>query len=442
MTNLKAAFLTLGCKTNHYETDAIRMQFEAAGFQIVDFGETANVYLVNTCTVTAEADRKSRQMLRRARQANPQALVVALGCQVVIGDAADWADLGIGNTDKSRTCEKVLEQLRRRGLPDLPDCPAARLHEDGAFDEMGQVGKQSETRAYIKIEDGCNQFCSYCAIPLARGRVRSRERAHILAEAVSLAERGYREVVLTGIHLCSYGSDRGEPDHAVMDLALELAGIPGIERIRLGSLDPKSVTGSFIRLAAQNQKLCPHFHLSLQSGCDRTLAHMNRRYTAAEYREAVRALRASFADPGITTDLIVGFPGESEDDFRQSLDFCREMGFLRMHVFRYSARKGTRAASMPGRVDPQVIADRSRQMMALASDMALACHSRQVGRQLTVLTERQGPDGLYEGYSESYVPVRFRARQRIETGSLVTVTGLKVDADFLLAKRHDRQFMI
>ncbi|NLO36237.1 MAG: tRNA (N(6)-L-threonylcarbamoyladenosine(37)-C(2))-methylthiotransferase MtaB [Clostridiaceae bacterium] len=436
MTAPSAAFLTLGCKTNHYETDAIRMQFEAAGFQIVAFSAAADVYLVNTCTVTAEADRKSRQMLRRARQANPEALVVAMGCQVEIGDAATWADLSIGNARKSTACGQVIEALRQRGgQADLPACPATQPLELSAYDELGQVSSQSETRAYIKIEDGCNQFCSYCAIPLARGRVRSRERGHILAEARGLADRGYREVVLTGIHLCSYGSDRGEPAHAVMELALELANMPGIERIRLGSLDPGMVTDTFIRLAAQNPRLCPHFHLSLQSGCDRILARMNRHYTSDGYRAVVRALRESFSDPGITTDLIVGFPGEAEADFAQSLAFCREMDFLRMHVFRFSPRQGTRAASLPDPVAPQLIARRSRQMMSLASDMALAGHTRQIGRQMTVLTERQRPDGLYEGYSETYVPVRFRARQTPEAGSLVTVTGRHATADYLLAEQ-------
>lgn len=441
MSRPKAAFHTLGCKTNHYETDAVRMQFAAAGFELVDFSEPADVYLVNTCTVTAEADRKSRQMLRRARQQNQQALVVAMGCQAVIGDAADWADLIIDNDHKSAALQCVLERLAHPapcGTRDIavesdvrqPGLEAA-VRDPSGYDELGLVACQSETRAYIKIEDGCNQFCSYCVIPLARGRVRSRDQSQIIREAEALAEAGYKEIVLTGIHLCSYGTDRGLPGHAVMELSLELAKIKGIERIRLGSLEPRFVTDTFIRLAAANPRLCPHFHLSLQSGSDPVLRRMNRSYTSADFRRVVTALRERFGDPGITTDLIVGFPGESEADFADSLSFCAEMAFSRMHVFRFSPRSGTAAARMADRVPPDVTARRSHRMIGLASELALRCHTRQIGRSQAVLVEKKRADGLYEGYSQTYVPVRFRALGKLSLNTVVQVTGLRAEAEFL-----------
>ena len=430
---IRAAFHTLGCKTNHYETDAMRAQFARAGFDIVPFSEQADVYLVNTCTVTGEADRKSRQMLRRARQNNPDALIVAVGCQVVLGDAAAWADLTIGTEGKNQAIDRVLMVLKNQN-PDLP----SHSYESAAgktYDEFGPVDQQSETRAFVKIEDGCNHFCSYCAIPLARGRVRSRGRGQIIEEAKALAAAGYREIVLTGVHLCSYGLDLGLQGHAVMEMALELAGIDGIDRIRLGSLEPLSVTPAFIRLAAQNTKLCPHFHLSMQSGSDTVLARMNRRYRTADYRKVVDGLRGSFADPGITTDVIVGFPGETNQEFADTLAFSEEMAFSRMHVFRYSARKGTRAAVMPDPVVPDRIAKRSKRMLELAEKMSLTYNSRQVGRLHQVLIEQQ-VDGYLTGYTAEYVPARLPVQDGLipRLGSIQLVCGLRAEADYLLCQ--------
>jgi threonylcarbamoyladenosine tRNA methylthiotransferase MtaB len=404
------------------------MQFAAAGFELVPFSEPADVYIINTCTVTAEADRKSRQMLRRARQANARALVVAMGCQAVIGDAADWADIVIDNEHKSMAARLVLAHL----AGGEPADPAALDRKTIGFDELGPVSQQSETRAYIKIEDGCNQFCSYCVIPLARGRVRSRSQSQIIREAEALAAAGYKEIVLTGIHICSYGSDMGLPGHAIMELALELAGIDGIERIRLGSLEPRFVSVDFIRLAAANPRLCPHFHLSLQSGSDRILSRMNRQYGTGDFRQVVAALRQSFPDPGITTDLIVGFPGETDDDFAESLSFCAEMAFSRMHVFRFSPRAGTAAARMSGAVPAEEIARRSQRMISLASGMSEHYHSRLVGKTHAVLVEKLRDDGLFEGYTPAYVPVRFQAHTDLAPGAVVQVTGIGAAADFLL----------
>ncbi|MDW7655545.1 MAG: tRNA (N(6)-L-threonylcarbamoyladenosine(37)-C(2))-methylthiotransferase MtaB [Bacillota bacterium] len=442
MKKQRAAFHTLGCKTNHYETDAVKMQFAAAGFELVPFTEPADIYLVNTCTVTAEADRKSRQMLRRARQSNAQALVVAMGCQATIGDAAAWADLVIDNDCKRLAVQRVLAYLADREPAAAPDQPlhvdhiqADAIHPDLKkidFDEFGPVSRQSETRAYIKIEDGCNQFCSYCVIPLARGRVRSRSQSLIIREAEALAAAGYKEIVLTGIHICSYGADRDLPGHAVMELALELAGITGIERIRLGSLEPRFVTDTFIRLAAENPCLCPHFHLSLQSGSDRILNRMNRQYVTDDFRQVVAALRSSFPDPGITTDLIVGFPGETETDFAESLSFCAEMAFSRMHVFRFSPRDRTAAARMSDVVPTDEIARRSQRMISLATDLSACYHGRQVGKTHAVLVEKMRDDGLFEGYTPAYVPMRFQAHTDLAPGAIVQVAGTRAEADFLL----------
>lgn len=443
MTMFRAAFHTLGCKTNHYETDAIAGQFARAGFSQVSFDAAADVYIINTCTVTGEADRKSRQMLRRVRKLAPEAIVVAMGCHAELSDASAYADIVIGTRGKNRALSLVRQLQQQRGLtiPEAaagsdgynPDGPASAADQD-SFEEMGIVDQQSETRAYIKIEDGCNSFCSYCAIPLARGRIRSREEAAILAEARALARVGYQEIVLTGIHVCSYGADRGQPSHAVMELAARLAEIPGIQRIRLGSLEPLSVTPAFIDLAARNVKLCPHFHLSLQSGSDSVLARMNRRYHTADYRSVVAALRSIFPQAGLTTDVIVGFPGETDEEFAASLDFCTEMGFSRMHIFRYSPRQGTRAASLPDPVPAPVSSRRSLAMQALADQLALQFHRRQLRYRQSVLIETVVAAGWAEGYTPAYVPVRILAGGHLQPGQIYEVIPETADSEFLFCK--------
>ncbi len=428
MAKLRAAFHTLGCKTNHYETDGMRQQFIRAGFEVVPFTEPADVYIVNTCTVTAEADRKSRQMLHRAKQVNPAALVVAVGCQVVLNGAAKWADLSLGNQEKSKIVEKVRAALAGQS-------PANESDPSSLYDEFGSVDQQSETRAYVKIEDGCNNACAYCAIPLARGRVRSRSREQIKLEARALAEAGYQELVLTGIHLCSYGLDLGLPNHAVMELALDLSDIPGIKRIRLGSLEPLSVTPAFMEQAGRNSKLCPHFHLSLQSGSDAVLAKMNRRYRTDDFRTVTAGLRRTFNNPGLTTDVIVGFPGETEEQFAESLAFCEEMAFSRMHIFRFSARQGTRAASMPDPVSPEEIGRRSQLMLELADRLAMQYHRTQVGHLHQILLEQLRPDGFFEAYTPEYVPVRLPAAPGLAGGQLITVRGVAAESDFLICEQ-------
>lgn len=428
MEKKRIAFHTLGCKTNQYETDGLIKLFTNAGFEHVPFKEKADIYLINTCTVTAEADRKSRQMLRQARQRNKAAVIVATGCQTVLGDSAKWADLVVDSHHKSGAVQAVQAFIAGQEQEDTPG-------QELCFDEIGLVDSQSETRAYLKIEDGCDQYCSYCIIPFARGPVRSRSEASIMAEARALANAGYKELVLTGIHLCSYGSDRGLPGHAVMELALELAKIKGVERIRLGSLEPRFVTGEFIRLAGANPRLCPHFHLSLQSGSDKTLRLMRRRYDTADFARAVNGLRQAFPEPAITTDLIVGFPQETEEDFADSLSFCREMAFARMHVFRYSPRQGTTAARMTGQVGSEQLARRSREMISLAEEMALAYHQAHLGRELPVLVEKIREDGLYEGLSPNYLTIRFRSGSLLETGQIYSVFLEQAQPDFILGAK-------
>ncbi|MDD4461357.1 MAG: tRNA (N(6)-L-threonylcarbamoyladenosine(37)-C(2))-methylthiotransferase MtaB [Eubacteriales bacterium] len=419
------AFHTLGCKTNHYETDALRQQFLSAGFEEVPFHASADVYILNTCTVTGEADRKSRQMLHRARRLNEDALIVALGCATELGLQDDAADLHLGTRQKSAAFRQVMQMLSGS----LQPAADITIADDGsAFDEWGAVSHQSETRGYVKIEDGCDNHCAYCAITLARGPVRSRRPDQVIGEAKALAEAGYREIVLTGIHICSYGLEWNRPGEHLMELAADLAGIPGIDRIRLGSLEPRSITPGFLALARQNPKLCPHFHLSLQSGSDTVLGRMRRQYQTSHYREVVDELRRHFDDPGITTDIIVGFPGETEQEHADSLAFCREIGFSRMHVFRYSAREGTAAASMPDQVDPQIMIRRSDDMSKLADRLAAACHQRLIGKTVSLIVEKQLPDGSFSGYSERYLPISLSSDEALCPGDLVLATVRSADA--------------
>lgn len=411
----KIAVLNLGCKVNRYETDAVLQQFLDAGYQPAGFREAADVYVLNTCAVTGEAARKSGQMLRRARKQNPDAVLVVMGCHIQLG--GDWAeaDIAVGNQGKSRVYAAV-EHFRRdwedRGgrSEDRPEpvdlSQPMPLTERVDFEDFGSVSHQTETRAYLKIQDGCNNFCSYCAIPYARGRVRSRSEESILQEAADLAAQGFQELVLTGIHVCSYGKDRGEPSTALMELCSKIAAIPGVQRLRLGSLEPLSVTEEFVRLAAANPKLCPHFHLSLQSGSDGTLQRMRRKYTAQQFRQVVQALRSAYGSGlGLTTDVIVGFPGETEEEFVESVAFCREMAFSRMHVFRYSQRAGTAAVSLPNPVSPEVSSLRAGVMGQLAEQMQAAHAQNRMGQTEQILLEQLDEAGCYTGYAPNYDPL-------------------------------------
>ena len=402
----KAALHNLGCKVNAYETEAMQQMLESAGYEIVSFGEKADVYVINTCSVTNMADRKSRQMLHRAKKLNPDAVVVAAGCYVQTKEeeaAVDEAiDIIIGNNRKHELVSMLDEFFRDHGKIDAVLDINDRNQE---FEELYLDKPSEHTRAFIKVQDGCNQFCSYCIIPYARGRVRSRNMDSVLEEVGRLAENGYQEVVLTGIHLSSYGIETGE---SLLHLIQEIHKVEGIRRIRLGSLEPKVVTEEFASELSKLEKVCPHFHLSLQSGCDATLQRMNRKYTAAEYEAGCNILRKYFDHPAITTDVIVGFPGETEEEFATTKAFLEQIHFYEMHIFQYSKRQGTRAAVMKDQVPENIKKVRSAELITLGDKMSQEFRSYYLGRQEDVLFEEEAEiDGTsyYVGYTKEYVKV-------------------------------------
>lgn len=440
----RLAVLNLGCKVNRYETDAVAQQFVEAGYVLVDFREPAEVYVLNTCAVTGEAARKSGQMLRRARKQAPDAVIVVMGCHIQLGGEWAAADIAVGNQGKSGVFAAVehfrhvwsLKGFRLEDRPEPMDLTREMpLSERPDFEDFGAVSQQSETRAYLKIQDGCNNFCSYCAIPYARGRVRSRAEDSILEEARQLVERGFQEIVLTGIHVCSYGKERGEPSTALTTLCLKLAELPGLARIRLGSLEPLSVTPEFVEQAARNPKLCPHFHLSLQSGSEATLQRMRRRYTPEQYRRVVESLRAAYGERlGLTTDVIVGFPGETEADFEESLAFCEEMGFTRMHLFPYSPREGTAALHLPNPVPRFVANQRVSRLAEVAERLQQAHFERRVGQVDTVLLEQTDAQGCFTGYTPNYDPVVLQQPEvALEAGQLLPVQFVGIRQGRLVA---------
>lgn len=384
----KAAFHNLGCKVNSYETEAMQQLLDDAGYEIVPFREGADVYIINTCSVTNVADRKSRQMLHRAKKMNPSAAVVAVGCYVQAAGAElkkdEAVDLIVGNNQK-------------KDLVEILDDYFADHENSGEILDIGHSQEYEElhirriadhTRAFIKVQDGCNQFCSYCIIPYTRGRVRSRRPEDIEREVRGIAEAGYKEIVLTGIHLSSYGVDfKDEQKENLLTLIKRLDQIPGIERLRLGSLEPRIVTREFAKELASLRTICPHFHLSLQSGCDATLKRMNRRYNAAEYQACCEILREEFDNPAITTDVIVGFPGETEEEFAETERFLKAIHFYEMHIFKYSRRAGTRAADMPDQVPEGTKSVRSDILLALEKQQSLEYRGRFLGTEEEILLE-------------------------------------------------------
>ena len=384
----KAAFHNLGCKVNSYETEAMQQLLEDAGYEIVPFREGADVYIINTCSVTNVADRKSRQMLHRAKKMNPSAAVVAVGCYV----QAAGAEL-----KKDEAVELIVGNNQKKDLVQILDDYFADHENSGEILDIGHSQEYEElhirriadhTRAFIKVQDGCNQFCSYCIIPYTRGRVRSRRPEDIEHEVRGIAEAGYKEIVLTGIHLSSYGVDfKDEQKENLLTLIKRLDQIPGIERLRLGSLEPRIVTREFAKELARLRTICPHFHLSLQSGCDATLKRMNRRYNAAEYQACCEILREEFDNPAITTDVIVGFPGETEEEFAETERFLKAIHFYEMHIFKYSRRAGTRAADMPDQVPEGTKSVRSDILLALEKQQSLEYRGRFLGTEEEILLE-------------------------------------------------------
>ncbi len=404
----KAALHNLGCKVNAYETEAMQQILERAGYEIVPFTEMADVYVVNTCSVTNMADRKSRQMLHRAKKMNPDAIVVGAGCYVQTKEAQalvdEAVDIVIGNNRKHELIRLIEEyETSRVGTKSVADIN----HEKQEYEELFLERTAEHTRAFIKVQDGCNQFCSYCIIPFARGRVRSRRLEVVLKEIRRLAANGYKEVVLTGIHLSSYGVDTGDD---LLHLIEAVHAVEGIRRIRLGSLEPRVVTEDFARRLSKLEKICPHFHLSLQSGCDTVLKRMNRRYDTAEYEAGCDLLRKYFEHPAITTDVIVGFPGETEEEFEQTREYLERIHFYEMHIFKYSRREGTKAAIMPDQVPEEKKAERSAVLLELEKKMSKEFRDDYLGREVTALLEEkffwQGKE-FYTVYNKEYVKVAF-----------------------------------
>ena len=446
---IKVALHNLGCKVNSYELEVMQQKLQEKGYHIVPFDMEADIYIINTCTVTNIADRKSRQMLHRAKQRNPEALVVAVGCYVQTGldtiQKDDSIDLAIGN-DRKKDIAEILEEYlagrRGQGICDegldsvLPDktLGGATVLEIGnarEYEEMRLERTAEHTRAYIKIQDGCNQFCSYCAIPLARGRVRSRRAEYILDEIRGMAGAGYREVVLTGIHISSYGMDfdnRSGGGSRLLELIEEIHRVEGLERIRLGSLEPSIVTEENAKRLAALPKLCPHFHLSLQSGCDETLKRMNRHYTTGKYYQSVELLRAAFPHPAITTDVIVGFPGETEEEFAETKAFLQKVHFYEMHIFKYSKCAGTRAADMPGQISEQVKTARSNELLRLSKQQSAVFREYYIEKEVSVLFEETKEiDGtIYAlGHTEDYVKIAVPYEKEHPLPEMGTILAVK-----------------
>ena len=404
----KAALHNLGCKVNAYETEAMEELLKKDGFTIVGFDEMADVYVINTCSVTNIADRKSRQMIHKCKKLNPDACVVAAGCYVQnFGkDVADelGADIILGNNKKNELVEKIHQYFEDLDSSDGPILDWIDINDGNVSYENMIIEKDSEhTRAFVKVQDGCNQFCSYCIIPFARGRIRSRDIDDVVSEITGLAKNGYKEVVITGIHLSSYGSGT---EYTLADLLEAVEKIDGVERIRLGSLEPQIVTEDFAKRVAALSKMCPHFHLSLQSGCDTVLKRMNRKYTIEEYTKGVEILRKYFNDPAITTDIIVGFPQETEEEFVITEDYVKEIAFYELHVFAYSKRAGTKAATMPGQITNAIKKDRSARLIALGNESTVAYRKAHIGKVLDVLFEEEtliNGKKYFVGFSREYI---------------------------------------
>ena len=446
----KVALHNLGCKVNSYETEAMQEMLENAGYEIVPFKEGADIYVINTCTVTNIADRKSRQMLHRARKMNPDAIVIAAGCYVQAQEEQQKTDpcidIVIGNNKKKdliqlleeyeankKDREEFVEETEISESEEILPVKKAviDINHTKEYEEL-QLSKTGEhTRAYIKVQDGCNQFCTYCIIPYARGRVRSRNLENVLEEVKTLAENGYKEVVLTGIHLSSYGIDL-KTGETLLSLIQAVHEVEGIERIRLGSLEPRIITEEFAKTIAAMPKMCPHFHLSMQSGCDATLKRMNRRYSSEEYYEKCELLRKYFENPALTTDVIVGFPGETEEEFAQSKAFIDKVNFYETHIFKYSKRAGTKAAVMPDQIPEQIKTERSAELLELDAMKRAAYEKTLIGKEVEVLIEEQVEvDGrkVWVGHTKEYVKIAVESDNIIEN-SIIKVE-IKADSQIL-----------
>ena len=427
------ALYTLGCKVNQYETEAVLESFLQNGFSCVDFSDHADVYIVNTCTVTGLGDRKSRQIIRRAKAVNPDAVLVVMGCYAQTAEKEIMkipeVDIVLGTTGRNRIYDVVNDFIINRQKKTF----VSDVYEQKEFEELSIKSFDSKTRAFLKVQDGCNRYCSYCIIPYARGNIRSRKLENSVNEARRLVDAGFSELVLVGIHLASYGLET--KNLTLLDLIEALSEVEGLERIRLGSLEPTIFTEEFIRKIASNKKVCHHFHLSLQSGCDETLKRMNRRYTTAEYLEAVEKIRKEMPDCAITTDIMTGFAGETDEEFDKTSEFVKKVKFADAHIFKYSVRKGTKAEKMPNQVSPDVKEKRSKKLISLIEKSRKEFNESFVGREAEVLFERayDKNKSLYEGKTENYINVVAEAEALCE-GKILKVKIEKVEGDIVFGK--------
>ena len=429
----KVALHNLGCKVNAYETEAMGQLFEKRGYEIVPFGKEADIYIINTCTVTNVADRKSRQMLHKAKKMNENSLVVAVGCYAQAFskelEKDELIDIIVGN-DRKKEIVDIVEQNIKETIIDINDTSVA-----GEFEELNIESIKEHTRAYIKIQDGCNQFCSYCIIPYARGRIRSRRPENIMKEIGRLTDAGYQEVVLTGIHLTSYGKDF-EDGISLIDIIEMIGKIPEIKRIRLGSLEPRVITDEFMRRLTKVQSFCPHFHLSLQSGCDETLKRMNRKYTWSEYMEGCETIRKYYEDAAITTDVIVGFPEESDEEFEVTKKYLRDVNFAQMHIFKYSKREGTVAAANKNQVDDRVKSARSDVLIKLGREMHLEFMNKYLGKKVPVLFEeiiKVDSVEYYMGHTMEYLKVAVKTDKNLQNQILEVEITQVLNDEIVLA---------
>ena len=430
----KVAFITLGCKVNQYETNAMIQKFVESGYEIVEQHEKADIYIINTCTVTNMSDRKSRQMLRRVKDLNQEAIVVACGCYAQVAkqdlEKIKEIDLILGNNEKKEIV-KYVEKARKEKVKQIEIADVMGQKE---FVDFGEVIYTDKTRAVIKVQDGCDRFCSYCIIPYARGRVRSRKPEGIVSEIEKIAKEGIQEVVITGIHLASYGKDFKE-NYRLIDLLEDINKIEGIQRIRLGSIEPLLITEEFMERFIQLEKVCHHYHLSLQSGCNETLKRMNRRYTTEQFKEIVTILRNYDKDSILTTDIIVGFPKETEDEFEQTYQFLKEIKFYKMHIFKYSPRKGTKAAEMEGQIDGNKKEERSQKLIALSNQNQREYHQSCVGKEIEVLIEEE-KEGIYKGHTKNYI-LTYVKKDKIKNNlenEMVQVKCIQAETDHILAE--------
>ncbi|MCI8411059.1 MAG: tRNA (N(6)-L-threonylcarbamoyladenosine(37)-C(2))-methylthiotransferase MtaB [Clostridia bacterium] len=410
--NRKVAFITLGCKVNQYETNAMTQKFIESGYEAVSHHEKADIYVVNTCTVTNMSDRKSRQMLRRVKDLNKNSILVACGCYVQVAkdelEKIEEIDIVLGNNEKNNIVEYVENYIKEN----QKSIQIEDVMYQKEFVDFGDVTYTEKTRAVIKVQDGCDRFCSYCIIPYARGRVRSRNPKNVISEIQKIAKEGIKEVVITGIHVASYGKDF-KKDYRLIDLLEEINRIEGIQRIRLGSIEPLLITEDFMERLIKLEKICHHFHLSLQSGCDETLKRMNRRYTTKEFINIVNILRKYYKDVILTTDIIVGFPGETQEEFNKTYEFLKQIKFYKMHIFKYSPRKGTKAAQMKEQINGNVKEERSQKLIQLSDENEKEYNKEYIGQEIEVLFEEE-KDGIYKGHTKNYILAYCKTSKNLE----------------------------